>query len=283
MADASAAQGERPDKRRRRSSKEVEAIIIRAAQEIFAEVGYEGATMREVARRSGIHEPTLYRHFPSKDSLFDAAVFAQFDKQLLGVYENAAATAPSDTEGLVPVLDPMLSFMRSDRRLVITALDRTLRPDARDKGIIQRSASLVEALIDKVSPLLEQHEAAQPFGGKDAAPALVALMLSSAIGLALLEPILEETRYSLSPESMVRQMAKRRMSRVGLDVANLSDEGSVKVIELIHRVLDANRAASQAQVELEHLARWGSTCPQNGGSVSFGPHDIEAHLHTHAG
>jgi AcrR family transcriptional regulator len=44
-------------------------LIIAAAREVFAELGYRGASMGEIARRAGIAKPTLYDHFESKKAL----------------------------------------------------------------------------------------------------------------------------------------------------------------------------------------------------------------------
>jgi AcrR family transcriptional regulator len=44
--------------------------ILDAALAVFAEKGYEGGTMREVAARLGLTEPALYRHYPGKEALY---------------------------------------------------------------------------------------------------------------------------------------------------------------------------------------------------------------------
>jgi AcrR family transcriptional regulator len=45
------------------------ALIEKAATEVFAERGYRGASMDEIAKRSGITVPVLYDHFASKQDL----------------------------------------------------------------------------------------------------------------------------------------------------------------------------------------------------------------------
>ena len=44
-------------------------VIERAATELFAERGFHGASMDEVARRSGVSVPVVYDHFESKRAL----------------------------------------------------------------------------------------------------------------------------------------------------------------------------------------------------------------------
>ena len=44
--------------------------IIQAATEIFAEKGYEGMKMKEIAQKVGIKAPSLYAFFESKEHIF---------------------------------------------------------------------------------------------------------------------------------------------------------------------------------------------------------------------
>ena len=48
--------------------------ILEAALHLFSKNGYLGATTREIAGRAGVAEITLFRHFPSKEKLFEEVV-----------------------------------------------------------------------------------------------------------------------------------------------------------------------------------------------------------------
>jgi AcrR family transcriptional regulator len=48
--------------------------ILAAAQGLFAEVGLHGAPVDDIARAAGISPAILYRHFPSKEALYDAVL-----------------------------------------------------------------------------------------------------------------------------------------------------------------------------------------------------------------
>lgn len=45
--------------------------LLRVALHLFAERGYAGASLRELARRLGMQQPSLYHYFRSKDELVD--------------------------------------------------------------------------------------------------------------------------------------------------------------------------------------------------------------------
>ena len=44
--------------------------ILELATELFARQGYEGTTTKQIARRAGINEAIIFRHFPSKQELY---------------------------------------------------------------------------------------------------------------------------------------------------------------------------------------------------------------------
>ncbi|MBM4538977.1 TetR family transcriptional regulator, partial [Rhodococcus hoagii] len=45
---------------------------LAAALDLFAERGYEGTSIREIASRAGLSVPGLYHHYPSKHALLVA-------------------------------------------------------------------------------------------------------------------------------------------------------------------------------------------------------------------
>lgn len=54
--------------------------ILTGAVEMFAEHGYHGASLRDIAGHIGISHPGLMHHFPSKDSLLHAVIDALEDR-----------------------------------------------------------------------------------------------------------------------------------------------------------------------------------------------------------
>jgi len=54
----------------RLSARDRRRQILDIASGIFARKGYQGATTREIAEEAGVNEALLFRHFPSKESLY---------------------------------------------------------------------------------------------------------------------------------------------------------------------------------------------------------------------
>ena len=74
------------------------AAILQSAREVFMEKGYDAATMTEIAARSGTAIGSLYRFFPSKESLSDALLLHYVEQMSEGLASLAARTADMTPE-----------------------------------------------------------------------------------------------------------------------------------------------------------------------------------------
>ena len=62
-------------------------LIVGVATEVFAERGYDGASVDEIARRSGVSAPVVYDHFASKQDLYERLLERTRD-ELLAVWRD---------------------------------------------------------------------------------------------------------------------------------------------------------------------------------------------------
>jgi len=62
-------------------------VIIGVATAVFGERGYDGASMDEIARRSGVSAPVVYDHFASKQDLYERLLERTRD-ELLAVWRE---------------------------------------------------------------------------------------------------------------------------------------------------------------------------------------------------
>jgi AcrR family transcriptional regulator len=105
-------------KRRRRVPRaERERQMIAVAEEMFAERGYQAASMDEIAERVGVSKPMLYEYFGSKEGLFVACI-RQARAELLAVTTQQHIlniTSPEDAlrRGLVAFFEFTDSHRRS--------------------------------------------------------------------------------------------------------------------------------------------------------------------------
>jgi AcrR family transcriptional regulator len=118
---------------RREATKQANrAAILDAAREVFAELGYGAATVRDIVRRTDLATGTFYNYFPDKEAIFRALV-EESAKQVREVV-RAARRQATDVE----------SFVREGYRayFAFVASDRTLFE------VMRRNAGTIRALFD---------------------------------------------------------------------------------------------------------------------------------------
>ena len=89
-------------------------MIARAATEVFAERGYEGASIDEIARRSGVSAPVVYDHFASKQELHRRLLERTRDELLAMWREALFVDAPAD-ERIPHALDAWARYVEAHR------------------------------------------------------------------------------------------------------------------------------------------------------------------------
>jgi AcrR family transcriptional regulator len=75
------------------------AAILAAARELFADLGFERATIRAIATRADVDPATVYHFFATKEDLLDAALQLPMDPRLL--LDAIAANPGREGETLV--------------------------------------------------------------------------------------------------------------------------------------------------------------------------------------
>jgi len=71
--------------------------LLEVSRGVFAERGFEAATLEEIAERAGVSRPIVYGHFGDKQRLFEAVVSAEIERVQAAVGDAIAAPgAPRD-------------------------------------------------------------------------------------------------------------------------------------------------------------------------------------------
>jgi len=79
---------------RRLKAAERRASILAVARVLFADQGYHGVSVDDIARRLGVSPAVLYRHFPSKAALYEAVLEEMTARRQS--YIEAALAGPDD-------------------------------------------------------------------------------------------------------------------------------------------------------------------------------------------
>jgi AcrR family transcriptional regulator len=128
--------------------------LLAAAKAVFS-VGGPDASLEAVARRAGVGIGTLYRHFPTREALFEA-VYRREVEQLADLAEQLRAEAP---------VEALRRWLRSNVEFVATKKGMAAALALAAPGSSELSAYSMERLTAAVGMLLERAAAAGEIRG----------------------------------------------------------------------------------------------------------------------
>jgi AcrR family transcriptional regulator len=139
--------------RRRLSAAERRRRILAAAQEVFAQKGYHGSSLDEIAQASGTSKALIYEHFDSKRALHET-LLTEHANALLERFAANAATGATGEERLRGGVDAFFAWVQERpeawRALFRDAADPDLAPMI---GRLQaQAAQAIAALVPPGAP-----------------------------------------------------------------------------------------------------------------------------------
>ncbi|WCB95653.1 hypothetical protein DSM104299_04402 [Baekduia alba] len=158
--------------KRERTKQANRAAILEAARDVFAEIGFGAASVRDIVRRTDLATGTFYNYFPDKESVLGALL----DETAGEARERVRAARRGGT-----TLD---AFVRDGFR----AYFRFLIEDRRTSELLSRNAGTIRALFDEPSLVAGVEELAEDLRAGIAAGLIpdhdVEYMAASMVGAA---------------------------------------------------------------------------------------------------
>ncbi|MFE3059996.1 TetR/AcrR family transcriptional regulator [Nocardia sp. NPDC059239] len=169
--------------RARRPIGQARQELIEAARKTFIEVGYHGASLRQIATQANTTQAMLYRYFPSKAELFEHSVlhpFEEFLAELVRDWQGASTSTLPTRELIAGFTQQLYDFTRTHRGIMLTLI----AADAHDDDSL---GNVKASFIDTINNVVTQALAERKARGWDdidvevAAPATMAMIIASAL------------------------------------------------------------------------------------------------------
>jgi AcrR family transcriptional regulator len=125
--------------------------LLNAARDLYLEVGPQGFSLREVARRTGLTAPAVYRHYDSKEALLGAVCHEGF--RVFGGFLMAALEQPKPLDRLRAAGRQYLCFgleRPRDYRVIFMSEPPGQKPEP-----TQAPHSTFQFLVDRVVECME--------------------------------------------------------------------------------------------------------------------------------
>ncbi len=127
-----------------------ERQLLGLAEALFAERGYGGASMDELARRAGVTKPVIYGYFGSKDGVFRACV----DRAVERLAASIAAAVRAETDPEARLRAGGLAFLRfaADNRVAWDLMAMGGQFAEQAMSVRRSQAELIRQLMLETAP-----------------------------------------------------------------------------------------------------------------------------------
>lgn len=175
--------------------------ILEAAEAVFSERGYAGATMAEIAARSGYSAGNLYNLFESKEDLF-SEVLNTTGALLVTRIASVHAAELSFAELLPRILREIFAFVEEHRGFIAIYLEVTLATHWDPDRFGERFVAVRTALEDELEKILG------PAIARGEAPPIAATVASAIVIGAIHRYVARWVQENRSSEELWRDAAE---------------------------------------------------------------------------
>lgn len=167
--------------RKRLSAGDRREVVETAATEVFGERGYRGASIDEIARRSGVTVPVVYDHFASKRELYQHLIERHYEK-LRAIWFEHAGSGRALGDWIADAIDAWFAYVEQHP----FAGRMLFRDTTGDPDIAAAHRAIQRGSRDELLPLVAEAAAPRVDAGEPHAVELVWETLRSMLqGLAL--------------------------------------------------------------------------------------------------
>jgi TetR/AcrR family transcriptional regulator len=161
--------------------------ILDAAEDLFAECGFSGTTLRDVATRVGIQIPSLYNHFESKEGLY-AAVLERGLEPVIHVLANLVTESSQQRPDARPVVQSIMAVLDARPHLPRLLLHETLAGGQRLTPVLRSAIGPIFENAQKVTETATQGTRWR----SDQVPQLVLALYHVVLGYYAIAPLYQQ-------------------------------------------------------------------------------------------
>lgn len=187
--------------------KNTEQAILKAAEELFLEQGFEQTTTKQIAQRAGCNQALLHYYYRTKDNLF-VQIFEEKVKFIATHFLDLNLTAQTLEERISQMVELHFELFRKNPRLVPFLLKEVLSDPVRVAPILDKIKQYMVKIFGKIDEALHEEiekGAARPVSTLNVILTLVSLDMAPFIIAPVLQRVLD-----LTDEQLDEQLDKRK-------------------------------------------------------------------------
>lgn len=138
-----------------------QAKLLEASARLFADQGYEGVSMRQIARATGITQAAIYHHFPNKADLYLAAIQSVYAGRTEALVSELSREPDPEKQlsllipNLIRVFDEQPEFRRIYFRELLAG--NRARLQMLSEQVFPEISAFVDELMKELAPHMDGH------------------------------------------------------------------------------------------------------------------------------
>lgn len=135
----------------KRNGRNNKRVILKTAERLFAEKGFDGARVDEIASEADVNKALIYYYFDSKEDILESLL-----NSLLSDFIDLVANLPAaeydfeDEEVVNEILNNMLDFVINKRDILKVALTESLKSDSKQSIVFKIGEVMMSKEIEEV-------------------------------------------------------------------------------------------------------------------------------------
>ncbi|MBD3241524.1 MAG: TetR family transcriptional regulator [Chitinivibrionales bacterium] len=147
----------------KRDSALTRARILRVAEQLFAEKGFDGSRVDEIARGAGVNKALIYYYFKSKDDILDA-LFTSAIKDVIELIEQTYDDFQLDEDEVEQMFNTLVDLVSRKKRILKVMLMESLKGSERRPHLFKIADYFVGGEVDTLTKLFESRGLQLPRG-----------------------------------------------------------------------------------------------------------------------
>jgi TetR/AcrR family transcriptional regulator len=139
-----------------RDAPKTRARILRMAESLFSERGFDGTRVDDIAKEAGVNKALIYYYFKSKDEILETlfvALLEEVKQVLIKTVEGTLDIAKGDN--LRQLFEAYMDFMSSKRKIIKVAIGESVKTSSNLSMIMKVGGLLINAEVKSIRKAYE--------------------------------------------------------------------------------------------------------------------------------
>ncbi|PAV12944.1 TetR family transcriptional regulator [Methanosarcina spelaei] len=140
----------------KRDAEETKTRILSVAEEIFSEVGFDGARVDDIAKKACVNKALIYYYFKSKEEILDT-LFTSLVEDVKGILIKSVEGYPDirREDGYRELFDAYINFIIKKRKIIKVAIAESAKSSSNISIVMKVGNLIIDAEIENIRKAYE--------------------------------------------------------------------------------------------------------------------------------